>query len=205
MCDVFCRLRRCQRNKVTRVTGCGGLPRTFCLISLTKSCIITNRKGLRVVNIHQYLYANILEQYESEASNLKRVQVYPHRGTGLLSFSNLQDDYCWARLEVESSIMDYYTWFLTCKGIRIEKPKHGSHVSVLRGEVNYAQALELSSVRSGNEFDFSYGDLVTNGRHWWLELQSPCIEQYRVSLGLSPRPKAGLHLTLGRTIRTYRP
>lgn len=145
------------------------------------------------MSLHQFLYDHLLDRSERENSNLYRQLLYPHQSSGVLHVDHT--DPLWARLVTDEGVLTYYTWFLQRKGIRLEKPKHGSHISVIRGE------LSGIALASGGTFDFCYGDLVTNGKHWWLEVRSPAIEAMRVSLGLTPRPKAGLHLTLGRTIK----
>lgn len=145
--------------------------------------------------MHQFLYTHLLQRLNEENTHLNRIKLYPYSSTGELKW-NLTGPGT-VMLLCDPEIIRYYTWFLAKKGVRLEYPKFSSHISVLRDEP-YAPGLEGSS--EGAFVTFSYGDLVTNGKHWWLEVKSPALDAFRRRLGLPEHRRSGFHLTLGRII-----
>jgi hypothetical protein len=141
--------------------------------------------------LDQFLNGNLNQTLYEQNSNKDRIRVFPFPATGTLMYT--ERDEGWAKLMVDDELIAYYGWFLKRKGVRFELPKGGAHLSLICGE-----EISVWGEREGEAFAFHYGDLVTNGKHWWLEVHSPPLEAFRVSLGLPPRPRSGLHVTVGR-------
>jgi hypothetical protein len=155
------------------------------------------------MNLIKYLNIALNTRLNLENSNKDRMQVYPHTGIGKVVYAPSVKGVCdptWVILECEKSIVDYYTWFLAKKGVKLEFPMWGSHLSVVRGEIQDIESCENWGYRGNEVVTFQYGDLVTNGKHWWLEAVSPELDEIRRVLGLAPHPKSGFHVTLGKII-----
>lgn len=145
-----------------------------------------------------YLNAERKRQLYLENSNLTRIKIYPFVSQGeFAKFSGTKNDSLYI-LRVDDTLLSYYSWFLEQKGIFLIKPKNGAHISYLyEKECSSADIVHLDK-KLGKVVDFYYGDLVTNGVHWWLEVHCPHIEATRTVMGLTPRPKSGLHVTIGK-------
>jgi hypothetical protein len=146
-----------------------------------------------------YLHKVLVDKLNMENSHKDRIKVYPHNGIGVVKYAPSAKgfyDPTWVILECDKAIVDYYSWFLQKKGITLESLMWGSHISIIRGE----PILEESKWKynEGLTINFKYGDLVTNGNHWWLEAESLELDEMRNHLGLTPHPKSGFHLTLGK-------
>lgn len=106
----------------------------------------------------------------------------------------------WVVLECPKDIVDYYHYWVERKtGVRLHKPKFGSHVSVIRGTEEFNR--ENHHYRKYHEgyVEFLYtNDLETNGDYWWLPVQCQTLENLRSELGLEKELPFGFHLTIGR-------
>lgn len=101
-------------------------------------------------------------------------------------------------------------WPMTYCGLKLTKSVWGSHVSVVRGEKPEASCLKHWKKYENRKIYFEYNPeyINSNGRHWWVRIKSPELEDLRLELGLKPEPKsyspaqkiwlpAPFHLTLG--------
>ncbi len=118
----------------------------------------------------------------------------------------------WLLLNADSSIIEYYAnWIKKEYWLdKVQKPKHGSHISVIRGEL-----IEDSLFRQywkkyhGQKTTFYYSnEIQNNGEHFWLPVYSEDLRNIRKELGLSEEPEYNMHLTIIRlreedTNRTY--
>jgi hypothetical protein len=151
-----------------------------------------------------YLQEALHEKLNRENSNKERIKFYPHTSLGKVVYAPSAKGVCdptWVILECDKAIVEYYTWFLLKRGIRLEFPMWGSHLSVVRGELEEKTQNANWGYRAGDLVTFTYGDLVTNGKHWWLEVHSLELEELRSRLGITPHPWAGFHITLGKPIK----
>jgi hypothetical protein len=83
-------------------------------------------------------------------------------------------------------------------GFKLNKPKHGSHISIVRGEGEPANK-KLWMLHDGGQFHFEYCHEITFGpTHVWLQVRSEELTKLRIDLGLSESPQFGFHLTLGK-------
>lgn len=151
--------------------------------------------------LENYLKTSLYATLNQEHSHLKREKTYPYEGKGRLIYGPSAKGVCdptWVILECDREIVEYYTWFLRKKGVKLEFPMWGSHVSVIRGEIKNLEDYEQWGEQAEEVISFQYGDLVTNGTHWWLEAQSKELEHIRLNLQLPSRPSSGFHLTIGK-------
>jgi hypothetical protein len=159
------------------------------------------------MNLHSYLYEVLNNKLCIENNHKDRLRIYNHTGIGKVVYSPSVKGKCdptWVILQCDDDIVDYYKWFLNKRGVKLDALMWGSHVSIIRGEaydkINNNN-IEKWKYNDGQYIEFKYGDLVTNGIHWWLEVQSDELEQMRLNLGLKPRPDFGFHITIGKVHR----
>ncbi len=109
----------------------------------------------------------------------------------------LENNTGWLILQCDLDLSLYYCWFIQRRfGIKLQRPLHGSHITVVRGEV--IKSFDKWNAYQGNIIQFHYSNIIgTNGKHWWLDVYSPCLISIRQELGLEPQPKYDLHLTIG--------
>ena len=105
----------------------------------------------------------------------------------------------WAILSCCEELVEYYKSFaerdLNRKLIR---PKHGSHISVVRGEGEPENKERWFWNNEGlMEFEYS-NEIIYGDKHVWLEVRSESLVELRKRLGLNEFPQYGFHLTLGR-------
>jgi hypothetical protein len=81
---------------------------------------------------------------------------------------------------------------------KLTRPVWGTHISIIRGEKipNY----QLWRLDENKLVDFEYEDGVKdNGEYYWLKVHCPYLAALRTKYGLTPEPRFGFHLTVGRT------
>lgn len=100
-------------------------------------------------------------------------------------------------LQCEPDLSLYYCWFVQKRlGIKLQRPIHGSHISIVRGEV--IPNLNRWNAYQGQVIYFHYSnEIETNGKYWWLYVYSPCLVSIRHELGLDSQPEYDFHLTIG--------
>lgn len=80
------------------------------------------------------------------------------------------------------------SWPITQHGVRVTRSAWGSHVSVVRGERPTDERLWKKYNRKKIWFEYDPEYLNTNGKHWWIRVASPQLEEIRLELGLTPQP-----------------
>ena len=106
----------------------------------------------------------------------------------------------WVIAEYPMDILDYYwNWVYRVKNIKLNKPRFGSHISVIRGIEEFDRTSELYCKYHNQTIVFIYScELQTNGDYWWIPVESKSLETLRQELGLKKHPEFGFHLTIGR-------
>lgn len=105
----------------------------------------------------------------------------------------------WAILTCCDDLVSYYRKMAERKlGFKLNKPKHGSHITVFRGEgLRKNKKSWLSNDKK--LMCFSYNNEITFGEtHVWLPVKSESLMWLRLNFGLSEQPEYGFHLTLGK-------
>ena len=108
----------------------------------------------------------------------------------------------WLLLNSDESIIDYYTYWIKKHYWldKFQRPKHGSHISVIRGEI-IEDGLFYNHWKKyhGKKIEFQYSNEIhNNGEHFWLPVYSKELENIRLELGLTNVPVFNFHLTIGR-------
>jgi len=108
----------------------------------------------------------------------------------------------WIIAECDPGIVDYYLWwYKKHHHIKLMKSKHGSHVSIVRGEEegiekgNWDRDIES---RPEITYYYSHGDLQEGRGYVWLKVHGDDFTKVRTGLGLSEVSHFGFHLTIGR-------
>lgn len=81
---------------------------------------------------------------------------------------------------------------------KLTRPVWGTHISVIRGE--YVPRHDLWKMDANKLVEFEYEPGVQdNGEYYWLKVRCDYLCDLRSKYGLTPKPKFGFHLTIGRT------
>lgn len=104
----------------------------------------------------------------------------------------------WCILKTDEEIVRYYKeWLKKFYDVEFEKTVWGSHVSVVRGTEPSNKSVWKKY--QGYKINFTYTNNIYRA-HWFycVDVQSAELEAIRQELGLTPVPKHGFHLTIGR-------
>lgn len=81
---------------------------------------------------------------------------------------------------------------------KLTRPVWGAHVSIIRSEFIPKYNLWGLDKNKIVEFEYEPG-VIDNKEYYWLKVKCPYLSDLRKQYGLSPDPKFGFHLTVGRT------
>ena len=109
----------------------------------------------------------------------------------------------WVIAKCDDGLLDYYRWwFWRKRGIWLEKPKWGAHISIIRGkeEINPVSFL-FEYKRDNPKIEFYYSNLIEQHEkgYVWLPVWSKDLNNVREECGLPSRPIMGFHMTIGRS------
>jgi hypothetical protein len=115
--------------------------------------------------------------------------------------SHLGSNEKWLVLMCDDEISLYYRALFyrefPWKG-KLTRPVWGTHISIIRGE--YIPKFDLWGLDANKIIDFEYeGGVIDNNEYYWLKVKCPYLNDLRIKYGLSPEPRFGFHLTIGRT------
>jgi hypothetical protein len=99
----------------------------------------------------------------------------------------------------------YYGWFLTKRfNLKLNNNLRGSHVSIINDKMDKDIFTQGAKFFHGKEVEFYYENVYnSNGTHWWVNVKCSDANSIRESLGLTPDPYFGLHLTIGHVNEKY--
>ena len=121
-------------------------------------------------------------------------------GKGKLKYYPLEgeaNNVGWLILQCDRDLSLYYSWFVQKQlGLRLQHPRLGSHITVVRGEV-VKNDFRWNAYPSQTINFYYSNEIKTNGRYWWLNVYSPCLMSIRQELGLEVKPEYDLHVTIG--------
>ncbi len=107
----------------------------------------------------------------------------------------------WSILNCEVGIIEYYGyWMEKMFDIKLQKPKHGAHITVIREEqIEDSIYDSLWEKDQNKEIQFDYSNKIqTNGEHFWLPIKCDELLDIRGSMGLVKKGRFSLHMTVGR-------
>ena len=105
----------------------------------------------------------------------------------------------WLVARVDDGVIDYYADQVYRKfGVKLHsRTLWGAHVSVIRGVRPQANVKKWGA-GEGKIAQIKYThDIHTNGKHWWLNVESDDLVNVRAQFGFSTDKKR-FHLTIGR-------
>lgn len=105
-----------------------------------------------------------------------------------------------ALIKTNCDIESYYAWFIKKRfNLELNSTIRGTHISFINDKfTNDKMWNEFSKLFHGKEITFYYDPSVhSNGKHWWLKVQSTDAENIRIAMGLSKTPHYSMHLSLG--------
>ena len=105
----------------------------------------------------------------------------------------------WITAQCEKNIVNYYRrCFQHLYHTKVQPPRFGSHVSIVRGEEEDIEAGLWKKNPTGERISFQYGPMKWNDEYIWLPVRSPEFEILRTKYGLSKDPPIPFHLTIGK-------
>lgn len=112
----------------------------------------------------------------------------------------------WLVLMADDEISKYYRHLYTLQYPylnaerygKLTRPVWGTHISVIRGEK--VPNFHLWGLANNELVEFEYEPGVQdNKEYYWLKVKCKYLEKIRKEYGLSPHPRFGYHLTIGRS------
>ncbi|MNB84570.1 hypothetical protein D3C81_804370 [compost metagenome] len=106
----------------------------------------------------------------------------------------------WVILKTPQDIVEYYHyWFEKKHGIKLIKPKWGSHISLIRGEQPSGENKQLWKKYDGMKIKFQYSNEIKwNNDYVWIDVNCDQLLEIREQLGLKKQPEHNLHITIGK-------
>lgn len=136
------------------------------------------------------------------------------KATGRLRYStrsgaNKRANPWWLVVDTHKSITDFYRHQVERnllnplrleKGLRLQAPMWGAHVTVLDGRKEVAPDYrDRWGIHEGEKIEFEYSPNVQQiWKFWVLPVRSKRLEEIRAELGLAPTYR--FHLTVGRFV-----
>ena len=107
----------------------------------------------------------------------------------------------WVVLMCDDEISKYYRCLYSREfpwKPKLTRPVWGTHISIIRG--GDVPKPELWKLDANKIVQFEYeGGIKDNKEYFWLNVKCNYLSLLRQEYGLSPYPKFGFHLTVGRT------
>lgn len=102
----------------------------------------------------------------------------------------------WVFLELDHELGRFYRSLFKLEwGIKLQRPSNGEHATI----ISQYDFFDCSTLRSwdGIKFEFELdNDIYTNQNAFWINVFSPCLLDWRDSLGLD-KPERDLHFCFG--------
>jgi len=114
--------------------------------------------------------------------------------------SHLGDPTKWLIVSCDDEICKYYSYLYSKEFPWLNKINRciwGSHISIIRNE--FVPNHHLWGLDGNKIIEFEYeAGVKDNGEFYWLSVKCEYLCELRIKYGLSPYPKYGYHLTIGR-------
>lgn len=105
-----------------------------------------------------------------------------------------------AMIITDCEIDKYYSWFLKKRfNVTLNQTLRGTHITFISDIIEDVNIFkEAAKIFNGKDITFSYdtNDIRSNGKYWWLKIQSPEADNIREAMGIG-KPYFNYHLTLG--------
>lgn len=108
----------------------------------------------------------------------------------------------WLTLQTDEEICKYYRTLIQieCKGLRLNPPKHGAHITVVSGKHEIPVNKQFWGKYENREIVFDYEPVIHQDReYFWMTVYCEEFETIRIELGLPgkiPLPTPW-HITVG--------
>ena len=135
------------------------------------------------------------------AKQIESLDYYPFSSRGKITYIKESHLEYWGLIICDREIINYYAWLLVKYGIAINKgSRFGAHITWIRAEEPPNKY--LWNKYEGKEINFKYSNYLRwdNGRHAWVDVYCPILNELRQELGLGILPQMAFHLTIGRLI-----
>jgi hypothetical protein len=116
----------------------------------------------------------------------------------------------WCMLIVPSTIDLYYQWFIEKRyNLKLNRSPWGPHISIVRAHleshlIDKSVWKKVKTKWQDRKIKFVYDSFPkTSGKHWWLTCFMSEAYSIREDLGLIPKPKQRIHLTIGRPYQQH--
>jgi len=103
-------------------------------------------------------------------------------------------------LEYGEDVHQYYKWLIERRfGLKINKPLRPAHITIINDRVEDWTLYQQAKNRfNGIEIRASWSNEIrTNGKHWWLKVESEDALNIRIASGFSKVPFHSFHLSIG--------
>lgn len=106
-----------------------------------------------------------------------------------------------AMVRFDCDMFLYYSWFIERRfGLKLNQPLRGTHITIVSDIVDDDIYREARDMFNEKEITFLLDPTIVRSNekgHWWLKVQSDDARNIRSTMGLTPDPYFGLHLTIG--------
>lgn len=101
----------------------------------------------------------------------------------------------WVILRCDRGIIEYYASMIPKYEGKIQPPKHGAHISVVRKTEEWESATKPTE---GERISFQYENRIRwNQKYIWVRVKCKRLEEIRQQLGLPRKPEFDFHITIG--------
>jgi hypothetical protein len=109
----------------------------------------------------------------------------------------------WVIAACDNQLLDYYRWWVKLKtGVTLSRPKHGAHISIVRGDIERGTWIRNMD---GETITFYYkGDLEAHDNYIWLPVWGENLGEIREKTGLPREPGKPFHMTVGTVDMTLK-
>lgn len=102
----------------------------------------------------------------------------------------------WVIASCDSQLLEYYRrWVWHKTGVWMNRPKHGAHISVVRGDIErgtWTRNMDGETIRF-----FYKGDLERHENYIWLPVWGEDLGKVREKVGLNKEPLKPFHMSIG--------
>lgn len=106
-----------------------------------------------------------------------------------------------AMVKFDDDTWAYYAWFIEKRfNLKLNKPLRGTHITIINDKCDFEVFEQARQIFHGKEITLKYDPTCIRANkkgHWWIKVECEDVRSIRTSMGLTPDPYFGLHLTIG--------